>query len=107
MFFLSAGLNFIRKFNLLEMAFSVEFTHTLLLSDRLKFIRKLNFLQMIFSVQFTHYLISVSWFEINTCNSFSSADRNNVFANSVDPDEIAYNEPFYQDLRCLLFCFEF
>ena len=32
---------------------------------------------------------------------------NNCFANSVDPDEMACNEPSHQDLHCLPFCFEF
>ena len=27
-----------------------------------------------------------------------------IYANSVDPDEMAHNEPFHQDLHCLLFC---
>ena len=26
------------------------------------------------------------------------------FANSVDPDEVAHNEPPHPDLHCLLFC---
>ena len=36
---------------------------------------------------------------------FSPADQN-IFANSVDPDETAHNEPSHQDLRCLLLCFD-
>ena len=28
-----------------------------------------------------------------------------TFANSVDPDEMAHHEPFYQDLHCLPLCF--
>ena len=38
---------------------------------------------------------------------FSPAGKNNVFANSVDSDETAQNEPSHQDLHCLLFCFHF
>ena len=30
-----------------------------------------------------------------------------LFANSVDPDEMAHNEPSHQDLHCLPFCFDF
>ena len=37
--------------------------------------------------------------------SFSLADQNYVFANSVDPDETAQNEPSHRDLYCLPFCF--
>ena len=40
-------------------------------------------------------------------NPFSPTDRNNVFANSVDPDETAHNEPSHQDIRCLPFCIGF
>ena len=28
-----------------------------------------------------------------------------AYANSVDPDEMAHNEPSHQDLHCLPFCF--
>ena len=28
---------------------------------------------------------------------------NELFVNSVDPDETAHNEPSHQDLRCLIF----
>ena len=30
--------------------------------------------------------------------------RTDTFANSVDPDEMAYNEPSHLDLHCLPFC---
>ena len=33
--------------------------------------------------------------------------KNNSFANSKDPDETSHNEPFHQNLHCLLFCFDF
>ena len=39
-------------------------------------------------------------------NPLSPAEQN-VFANSVDPDETAHNEPSHQDLHCLPFCFDF
>ena len=35
----------------------------------------------------------------------SPADQNNFFANSVDPDETAHDEPSHLDLYCLPFCF--
>ena len=31
--------------------------------------------------------------------------KTDAFANSVDPDETACNEPSHQDLHCLPFCF--
>ena len=34
---------------------------------------------------------------------FSPVDQNWYLANSVDPDEMAHNEPSHQDLHCLLF----
>ena len=34
-------------------------------------------------------------------NSFTAIGDNKTLANSVDPDETAYNEPSHQDLRCL------
>ena len=40
-------------------------------------------------------------------NPFLPADQNNAFANDVDPDETAHNEPSHQDLHCLLPCFDF
>ena len=30
----------------------------------------------------------------------STRDENTEFANSVDPDEVAHNEPPHQDLHC-------
>ena len=39
-------------------------------------------------------------------NPFSPAEQT-VFANNVDPDETAHNEPSHQDLHCLPFCFDF
>ena len=36
-------------------------------------------------------------------NSFRPADQYIYFANSVDPDETAHNEPSHQDLSCLQF----
>ena len=38
---------------------------------------------------------------------FSPAVQTRHLANSVDPDETAHNEPSYQDLHCLPFCFVF
>ena len=40
-------------------------------------------------------------------NPFSPAEQNSAFANSIDPDEMAHNEPSHQDLHCLPFCFDF
>ena len=40
-------------------------------------------------------------------NSFSPADQSITFANIVDPDETAQNEPSHQDLQCLPFFFVF
>ena len=40
-------------------------------------------------------------------NPFSPANQNNFFANNVDPDETAHNEPSHQDLPCLPFCLIF
>ena len=37
-------------------------------------------------------------------NSFIITDQNKSFANSVDPDETAHDEPSHQDLLCLPFC---
>ena len=37
----------------------------------------------------------------------SLADQNKYFANSVDPDETAHNEPSHQDQQCLRFWFDF
>ena len=37
-------------------------------------------------------------------NSFTATgDNNTLFANSIDPDETAHNEPSHLDLRCLTF----
>ena len=36
-------------------------------------------------------------------NPFSPVDLNNTHTNSVDPDEMAHNEPSHQDLHCLPF----
>ena len=33
--------------------------------------------------------------------------KTGTFANNVDPDETAHNEPSHQDLHCLLFTFLF
>ena len=43
-----------------------------------------------------------------TCdvNPFNIADKN-IFAKSVDPNEMAHYEQFLHDLHCLPFCFEF
>ena len=40
-------------------------------------------------------------------NGFNSADQNNDFANSVDPDETAHDDLSHQDLHCLPLCFDF
>ena len=40
-------------------------------------------------------------------NPFSPADENNIFANRIEPDETAHNEPSHQDLHCLPFCNNF
>ena len=40
-------------------------------------------------------------------NPFSPTDQDNAFANSVDPDEMAFNDLLYQNLHCLSFCFDF
>ena len=31
--------------------------------------------------------------------------KTDACANSVDPDEMAHNEPSHQDIHCLPFCF--
>ena len=36
-------------------------------------------------------------------NAFSPADQDTVFANSVDPHEMAHDEPFHQDIHDLKF----
>ena len=36
-------------------------------------------------------------------NSFTAIGDDETFANSVDPDETAHNEPSHQDLCCLTF----
>ena len=36
-------------------------------------------------------------------NSFTAIVDKRLFANSVDPDETAHNEPSHLDLRCLTF----
>ena len=37
-------------------------------------------------------------------NSFTAiGDNIRIFANSIDPDETAHNEPSHLDLRCLTF----
>ena len=41
---------------------------------------------------------------LSILNSFTATGDNNIFfANSVDPDETAHNEPSHQDIRCLTF----
>ena len=40
-------------------------------------------------------------------NPFCPADQNKFYANSVDSDETAHNEPSHQDLHRLSFCFDF
>ena len=40
-------------------------------------------------------------------DTFNSTDWKTGLANSVDPDEMAHNEPSHQDLHCLSFCFIF
>ena len=37
--------------------------------------------------------------------TLSSLKTKQIFANSVDPDETALNEPSNQDIHCLLYCF--
>ena len=49
---------------------------------------------------------------INTyCNDYLTLSalqaKTSTFANSVDPDEMARNEPSHQDLPCLSFCVDF
>ena len=39
--------------------------------------------------------------QINSINSLSTRDEKAEFANSVDLDEMAHNEPPHQDLHCL------
>ena len=39
--------------------------------------------------------------QIGMFNSLTTSDENTEFANSVDLDEMAHNEPPHLDLRCL------
>ena len=40
-------------------------------------------------------------------NPFSPAEKTDTCANSVDPDEMAHNEPSHLDLHCLPFCLDY
>ena len=44
--------------------------------------------------------------EISMQFTFSDLQsKTDTFENSVDPDEMAHNEPSHLDLRCLPFCY--
>ena len=40
-----------------------------------------------------------------TINPVCSADQASYYANSVDLDETAHNEPFHKDLHCIPYFF--
>ena len=42
--------------------------------------------------------------KVTLSTMYNSTD---TYANSIDPDEMAHNEPSHQDLHCLPFCFDF
>ena len=43
----------------------------------------------------------------NTLTFCTAGNKPNTFTNSVDPDEMAHNEPSHLDLHCLSICIQF